>query len=540
MTTHRLLLAAALAGALFTPTGRARAQGAKDPATLAIAFARDPIAPVPTLWNNSAYNREVSDLIFLRLADLGPEMRTSGDNGFVPRLARKWERRDSLTLVFELDPRARWHDGKPVTPADVIFGFHRARDPLLSAQIATLLRRIQSVTAEGDRRVVVKFTERYSEQLYDAVYHALPLPAHLLAGIPAESLATSSFVAKPVGNGPYRYSRRVPNQLVELTENSGFFLGRPKIRRVLFLVAPDPEARVNMILSGSADAVDNIASFNNASRLEKLPGFQYYPQPGLNLAYLGLNQRNPADLSKPHPILGDVAVRRALTLAIDRQGIARANYGAYTNAPGGPVSAIVGRGLDVPAPPAYDTATAAKLLAEQGWIDHDGDGIRDKNGKPLSLEFMVPAPAPVRVVIAGRLQESFRNLGIDLRVDVLEGATWSERHAAGQFDIEFAGANQDPTPSGLTQSWTCAGIGGSNSIGYCNPVFDSLLTRAILAQTDAPGLWRAALTQIASDYPAIFVAAPVTLYAVSRRFSNVSLFPGSAWANVWQWSIAGR
>lgn len=540
MTPHRLLLVAALAGSILTPCSRAQAQSAKDPGTLAIAFPTDASTPVPTLWSNNISNREVSDLIFLRLADLGPEIRTAGDQGFVPRLARKWERRDSVTLVFELDPRARWQDGKPVTSADVILGFERARDPILSAQIATLLRRVQSVTAEGDRRVVFKFSERYSEQLYDAVYHALPLPAHLLARIPADSLATSSFVTQPIGNGPYRFSRRVPNQLVELTADSGFFLGRPKIRRVLFLVAGDPEARVNMILSGTADAVDNISSFNNPSRLEKLPGFQYYPQPGLNMAYIGLNQRDPADLRRPHPILGDVVVRRALTLATDRQSIARANYGAFTNAPGGPLSAIVGRSLDVPAPPPYDTVTAVRLLTQEGWTDHDGDGIRDKNGIPLSLGFMIPSQSAVRLAIAVRLQESFRTLGIDLRIDVIERAVWSERHAAGRFDIEFAGVNQDPTPSGLTQSWTCAGIGGSNSIRYCNPVFDSLLARAIVAQKDAPALWHRALTQIASDYPAIFVAAPVTVYAVSRRFNNVSIFPGSAWANVWQWSPATK
>jgi peptide/nickel transport system substrate-binding protein len=536
MTPHRFVLAAALTGALLTPVRQSAAQETRDPTTLVIAFPVDPIAAVPTLWNNNVSNQEVSDLMFLRLADLGPELTTAGDKGFLPRLARSWQRRDSLTLVFELDPRARWHDGKPVTPADVILGFQRARDPQLSAQLSTLLKRVQSVTAEGDRRVVVKFSQRYSEQLYDAVYHALPLPAHLLSRIPPESLATSSFVSQPVGNGPYRYSRRVPGQLVELTANSSFFLGRPKIKRVIFLVAPDPEARVNLILSGGADAIDNINSFTNPVRLQGLPRFQYYPMPGTNLTYIGLNQRDPTNLNKPHPILADVAVRHALVLATDRQGIARGFFGAFTNAPGGPVSSIVGRSLDVPAAPPFDTAAAVKLLADQGWIDHNGDGIRDKDGKPLSLGLMIPAVSANRITIAQRMQESFRHLGIDLRVDVIERSVWSERFGKGEFDMSFAGASQDPTPSGLTQSWTCAGIGGTNSIRYCNPVFDSLLNRAILAQQDAPALYHQALTVVANDYPAIYVAAPVLVYAVNRRFGNVSLVPGSAWINVWQWS----
>ena len=80
MTPHRFLLAAALAGSILAPGSRAEAQSPRDPATLAIAFPRDPASPVPTLWRNNISNREVSDLMFLRLADLGPEITTAGDN----------------------------------------------------------------------------------------------------------------------------------------------------------------------------------------------------------------------------------------------------------------------------------------------------------------------------------------------------------------------------------------------------------------------------------------------------------------------------
>jgi peptide/nickel transport system substrate-binding protein len=537
MTSHCLLIAATVGAALLPSASPLAAQRPRDAATLSVAYARDPASPVPTLWRNDNANRDVSDLMFLRLADLGPELTTIGDRAFVPRLARSWKRRDPLTLVFELDPRAHWHDGKAVTAADVLLGFERARNPRLSAQIATLLRRIQSVSAEGQRRVVVKFTEPYPEQLYDAVYHALPLPAHLLAGIVPESLATSSFVSAPVGNGPYRFVRRVPSQVTELEADSTFFLGKPKVKRVLFLVAPDPEARVNLILAGTADAVDNIYSFDNPARLEKLPDYQYYPVPGLNLIYINFNQRDPADTSKPHAILSDPVVRRALVLAADRQLIARASYGPFTTSPGAPLSAVLGRALEAPATPPYDTATAVHLLASRGWIDHDGDGIRDKDGRPLSLSLLVPAPVAARKVMGTRLQEAYRGLGIDLKLEITDGAVYTERHAAGRFDLDFYGAGQDPSPSGLTQTWTCAGFGGSNVSHYCNPVVDSLIAAATVAETNAPALWREALHRIADDYPAIFMAAVVSTYAVHRRFQNVRLIPGAPWAGVWQWGV---
>jgi peptide/nickel transport system substrate-binding protein len=538
MTPSRLLLAAALALSVGAPGSVLLAQGTKEPATLAIAYPRDPSLPIPTLWSGDIANQEVSDLIFLRLADVGPEVVTTGDKGFIPRLARKWERRDPLTLVFEVDPRARWQDGKPVTSADVVFGFERARNPKLSPRTAPLLQRVQSVTAEGDRRVVVKFTERYPAQLYDATFHALPLPAHLLSKIVPESLATSSFASQPIGNGPYRWVRRTPGQLVELAADPRFFLGKPRITRVLFLIAPDPEARANLVLSGTADAIDNIYSFTNPARLERLPAYQYYPVPGLTLIYINLNQRDPADSSRPHPILSDPVVRQALVQAADRTTIAKSVYGSFTISPAAPVSSLLARSVDAPPPPPYDTVAAIKLLEARGWIDHDGDGVRDKDGKPLSFRILVPAPTAARQVMATRLQEAYRQLGIQLKIDVLDGSVYTELHLAGKFDMDFYGASQDPAPSGLSTSWSCAGIGGSNVIHYCNRAVDSLLARAAVNEKDAPGLYRDALRRIAADYPALFMAALVATIAVHRRFQNVRLQPTSVWSGIWQWTVA--
>jgi ABC-type transport system substrate-binding protein len=140
--------------------------------------------PIPTLMEgaqSNTANSDIADQLFLRLAVPGPSLTTAGDRGFTPLLARSWTRRDSLTLAFELDPRARWQDGAPVTSRDVVFTFGRARNPAISPKLADLLRHIASVTAEDDRRVVIRFDQAYAEQLYDATYHVAPLPVHLLA-----------------------------------------------------------------------------------------------------------------------------------------------------------------------------------------------------------------------------------------------------------------------------------------------------------------------------------------------------------------------
>jgi peptide/nickel transport system substrate-binding protein len=506
--------------------------------TLVIVSGREAVSPVPTLWRNDQTNREISDLLFLRLADMGPALNTTDERTFLPRLARRWTRRDPLTLAFELDPRAHWHDGHPVTPADVILGFRRASNPVVSAQLATLLRGVASMEAEGERTVVVHFREAYAEQLYDATQHSLPLPAHLLGSLPPESLATSAFARAPVGNGPYRWGSRSVGQRLELFADTTFFLGRPGIARIVHLVVPDAETRVNLLQTGQADAIDNVYGLPNWQRVQSLVDYTYYPVPGLGLGYATFNLRDPADTSRPHPLFADPALRRALVLALDRKAIAKAAYGPLTGTPDAPLSAIVGRVLETPPAIPYDPAEARRLLAEQGWRDQDGDGVLDRHGRPLAFRMMVPSIVPARILMATQMQEAWRRLGIAMEMELVEPSVFLERRAKGQFELDSYGVNQDPTPSGLVQSWSCAGIGGSNVGHYCNPAVDSLLaqgTRGTAAT--APRAWSVAVRRIAEDVPAIFQYATVAGTAVHRRFTNVTIRPESVWSTVWQWRL---
>jgi peptide/nickel transport system substrate-binding protein len=521
---------------LLFPVPGLIAQGPRPAGTLTITAPREPPTPIPTLFRNDNANREVADLLFLRLADVGDRLSTTDERSFLPRLARRWERRDERTLVFDLDPRARWHDGTPVTARDAVFTFARAKGGAADPQLALLLRRIASVTAEGDRRVVVSFTAAYPEQMYDATYHLPLLPAHLVEGVPAESLATSAFAAKPVGNGPYRWVRRVPGQRIELEAVPDFFLGTPGIRRVLFLYAGDPEARVNLVLAGDADAIDRALEYQNPDRLLTLPSLRPATAPSLNVVYLGFNQRDPADTSRAHPILGDQAVRQALVQLLDRERVVRAVYGSRAAIPDAPLSQALALNVAPPPPWEYRPREALAALAALGWRPGP-DGALAREGHPLRLTLIVPATSATRRQMAQQIQEQWRQLGIGLEVRLLEPSAYVPERMAGRFDLEFWSATQDPTPAGLAQSWSCAGIGGTNVLRYCDPAVDTLLARATLPGTDARRQWTAAARTIRDDAPAIFIAAPEMVALVHRRFTRVRVRPDSPWALVWQWRL---
>ncbi len=504
--------------------------------SMVIAIGDDPDAPIPTLPLNGA-DLEVEDLLFLRLADIGPGLNTLGDSGFVPRLARRWERRDSVTIAFTIDSRARWHDGTPVTAGDVAFTFERARST--NPQLATALHRVASVTAENDSTAVFRFVGAYPEQMYDATYQLLPLPAHLLRHVAPDSLATSDYARAPVGDGPYRWVRHVPDQLLELQAVDSFYLGRPALRRVIFRVAKDHEAMLNLVLSGEADAAENL-TVSDLPRVEADSQLRVAAVPSSYLTYMLFNQRARRDRRRPHPILADSMVRRALVLALDRPLMAEAVYGGYATVPTGPLPQTLSWAAD-PARSVEpsDTGAARALLAQAGWMDHDGDGILDKSGRPLELTANIPAQSTTRVQLAQQIQQRLRGLGIKINLSTVDFPVFVARRNAGDFDLDFGAANMDPTPSGLQNSWTCATAGKAdqNVASYCDQAVDSLLARAGSAAGGTLGLYRAAVTRIDQDRPAAFLAAPATLVAVHRRFQDVSFSPLSLWSEIWRWKV---
>jgi peptide/nickel transport system substrate-binding protein len=213
--------------------------------------------------------------------------------------------------------------------------------------------------------------------------------------------------------------------------------------------------------------------------------------------------------------------------------LVKAVYGSYGEVPYGPTSAILWVGRGAGRPSGIDRARARRLLAARGWRDADGDGILEKDGVPLRLTLNYPNTSAVRERIALLAQQQLRQAGIDIVLRVFDFPVYFEHRRAGRFDIDFSSTNQDPSPSGLTQGWSCGGA--TNAAHYCNPRVDSLIDRAIADRQHMTESWRAALRQIEDDAPAAFMYAPSYVFAVQRRFTNVNIRPESPWRLLYTW-----
>jgi len=471
----------------------------------------------------------VSDLIFCRLAELKAGLNTVDDSGYRPVLARSWTHPDSLTIVFHLDPRARWQDGVPVRAADVVYTFGVYRDTVVNSPLAPFLEPIGTVTALDTLTVAFHFTHWYPEQLYDATYQMRILPRHLLDTIPDARLASAPFGRAPVGDGPYRFVRWEAGSAITLAADSGWFLGRPGIGRLVWRVTPDLATAVSELLGGEADAMEVIPAPGQLARVEASRGVRLVAYPSPFYAGIVFNQRRP--------LLASRDLRRALAMGLDRATIVRSVFGRYADVAVGATSPMQWIYSDSIRQLPYDTAAAARALDRMGWRAAAPGAVRRRNGAPLRFTLLVPTSSQVRQRAAVIAQDEWRRLGVDVRIEPLEFTVMERRTARGDFDAAFESRTIDPSPASLLQWWS---PGSAGNIGaYDDPAFQTLTAAAMRQPTRAGAapLWRRALEQLNADAPAVFLFSPRNEAAFSDRVDDVTIRPDSWLATVTTWRL---
>jgi peptide/nickel transport system substrate-binding protein len=483
--------------------------------------------------------RLVQDQVFDRLAEISADLNTIGDKSFTPRLASSWTwAPDSLSIAFSLNPKARWHDGKPVTAADVKYSFRIYKNPKVGSVITSVISNLDSVTVRDSLTPVVWFKKRTPEQFYDVAYQLVVVPEHVYGAVADTALRTSDVTRTLVGSGRFRLLRRDVGTRIELIADTGNFRGRAVLDRVIIAPAAGQTA-ATQILSGQADFQEAFPT-DRAKDLEASTTAHGIITPTAGYVFLALNRFTAKSKTAPHPILGDIRVRRALAMAADRNAMLQNVFGTTGRLGHGPFAMTLPYADSTLRIPSYDTTAAKALLDSAGW-KAAADGVRAKAGRPLKLSLLVIGSSLYRQRYAVLIQEYFRKIGVQCDLEQVDGKTYFARQDAGDFEMGLSSFIPDPSPAGAKQNWSTSGIGdpGPNFLRYTNPKVDALLDSS--TSTFDPAKMKTyasrAFQTIIDDVPAVFLYDITLIYAANNRIKIAPMRLDEWWANLADWSI---
>lgn len=515
-----------------------KSAGGEGSGTVIVSVGSDPGSLFPLLVTDEAAAATTS-LLFAHLADIGPDLSSVGDAGFTPSLAKSWDwSGDSLQITFHLDPAARFHDGTPVTAGDVRYSFRIAKDTMLGSIFPPLIVNIDSVTAPDSLTAKFWYHRRSPTQFFDAVYQIAPVPEHVYGKVAVADLKTSEVTRNPVGSGQFRFSKWEPGVRLELIADTANFRGRPKIDRVIFLPGQSPTSAAAGVLAGEVDfyaafPIDQVDRLDSSSVARAMPFVQH------GYGFMGLNSYERKSSSRPHPFLSDVNVRRAIAMAVNRQAMLTNVFKTSGRIAYGPFPTGVVLSDTTVATPPYDTARANALLDAAGW-KRGPNGVRMKDGRPLTMEILVPTSSLIRMRYAELLQEQLNRVGFRVEIAKAAGAEFTARQNARDYDAIMITINVDASVAGIQQYWSSGAIkSGSNYLLYRNRTVDVSLDSAAVALD--PAVMRRnvsrAFKQIVDDAPAVWLYTSTTVAAANRRIEIPSLPFDGWWGDIPDWSI---
>lgn len=504
------------------------------------------------ILSSDSVSSAVNTMIFPGLVGQDPFTGSVVPDG---SLSESWSvSEDGLVWTFTLRDDIFWSDGDPVDGADFKFTYDAIASDLVESPRKNLVERIASIEVPDPQTVVVTFAEVKCDALGDLGIGLLP--SHLYAEDFSDVMGSDFNDAPPVSAGPLIFQSWARDDNIIATRNDDYFLGAPLMDGMIYKVIPDPSAQLSALQSGEIDVMAiQPAQLATVDANDSLNRFRFFDD-GYN--YIGLNLANPDNPQPgldedgnlveqdPHPILSDINVRKAIAHSLDYQSIIDSVY----NGQGYQIAANVLPAIswahdDTIEPYVYDTELAAQLLEDAGWVDSDGDGIREKDGQPLSLNLLTNAGNRAREDLGVLVKDQLDSIGFEINYEAINFGTLVGILLGQEFDMVIIGwtnTGADPNDDNLWQSQFDTPGSGFNFVSYQNPEIDELLDAAITvpgcAEADRAPIYKQIQQILHDDVPYVFVSGGVGNTGYTDKWSSIDPGEWSFYWNVEQWSFA--
>ncbi|MET4696784.1 ABC transporter substrate-binding protein [Endozoicomonas lisbonensis] len=480
--------------------------------TLWLATSYKGVDPNQTLVIGAPFEYTSQDLskdgyIFSRFQVTETLVEIQPDGSIQPKLATHWQTSDDrLTWRFTLRPDVLFHDGTVMTAEAVVFSLQQALEkPGIIHQVP-----LNKLYPEGDVEVVLEL-----EQPYRPLLSVLSHFSTAIASPSSFEQKSGRAIAILKGTGPYQIQLLSPPHKLDVERFDNYWGEPARIRQIQYLTGHRAESRALQARSGQADIIYTLDPAS-ISMLEQAPNVDVYSESIPRALLLKMNNE--------HPYLNTVETRRALSLALDREGIAE----RIIRVPGSEAYQLF--------PPALgdwhlkelegqkNLQKAREILTAQGWIP-GADGVRVRDGKRFSLGLVTYADRPEMTVVATAIQAQFWDLGIEVTIYVGNSSDIPYLHHQGTLELalvarNFAWAN-DPLALLLDDTRTHLGSDWGH-MNWSSGELNQLLSEMTLTLDSEAyfKLSQQAASILAEEMPVI----PVTFYtqqiAVNKRLNN--------------------
>jgi peptide/nickel transport system substrate-binding protein len=408
--------------------------------TIALDGALDTMDPQKSV---TIVSNQVRVNIYERLIQYDPTLTK-----FLPMLATSWDvSPDGLKYTFHLRQGVKFSDGHPFTADDVVYTYNRMESKAEASPRVSDWTDITAVKKIDDNTVEFDLAKPYAPFLTTVEgWQILPDEPNV------------DFNKTPIGTGPFMMKEWVPNDHITLVKNPNYWQpGKPYLDSVVFKFIPDSQTRVVDLETGTVNLLNSVP-FDRIQELEKNPKVNILQANGYVRDTLGFN-----DTKKP---FDNPLVRRALSMAIDRDTIVKTIMFGFATATSDPI----GPGMPTYDPSAdqqlaYNMDKAKQLLQQAGY------------GNGFSTTIKVSPTYPQEVQMAQVIQQAWQQLGVKATIDQLEWSTWIQQVVVKKdFDVEIVLHSDPPGPDAQVYNWLIT-KGAVNLVNYSNPKMDALLNQ---------------------------------------------------------------
>jgi len=474
----------------------------QQPKTLVIAVMSSPTNLDSRVGSDNVSSR-MFDLVYSGLIKVTPNF------DYAPDLATKWETPDDKTIIFHLNPNAKFHNGQPVKASDVKWTYESLMDPSFTTSKRSGYATVDHIETPDQQTVIFKLKEA-NAGIFD----------NLTVGILPTGADTNVYKTKPIGCGPYKLIEYRPDDRLEFEAFDQWHGGVPKIKHITVRIIPDLTTQVLEMRRGTVNFEVNQIPFENVPEFEKNPDFTVVKSTGSVYQYLAFNLKDPA-LAKP-------LVRQAIAHAIDRERIIRDIQRGFAQ----PTETMLAEGhwaraTNLPTY-AYDPVKAKQLLEQAGY----------PNGLSLVFKTSTDAEANSRAQV---IQDMMKKAGFNVSIQSNEMSTFFADIGKGNFQMYSLSRNGIADPDFYYVLFYSKNTppNGQNRGYYANPRLDQLMLdgHATFDRAKRKPIYKEVQQIVATDLPYLSLYLQSNVAVMRKNVSGYVQYPAGFYTSIPQMSM---